>query len=44
MIDKKLLNKDVYLLNALKIEIDIMKKLKGRNIVRFIDNLETLNN
>lgn len=44
MIDKRMIQKDEYLLAGIKQEINTMRKLKSKNIVQLIDVLETLNN
>ena len=38
---KKLIDTEPYLVNALKVEINVMKSLKGDHVVRLLDEIET---
>lgn len=44
MLSKNLINADEYLREGLMNEIKIMQSLKGLNVVRLLDVLETSNN
>lgn len=44
MLDKKTIDKDEYIKNALMAEISILKLLKSPNIVGFYDVMESSNN
>ena len=41
---KSMIMNDQYLMEALKREISVMQKLKGNNVVRLLDMLESSNN
>ena len=42
--NRGLVDKEPFLANALKVEINVMKSLKGKHVVRFLDELDTQNN
>jgi serine/threonine protein kinase len=44
MLSKSVINEDEYLRDGLMNEIRIMRDLRGNNVVRLIDVLETSNN
>ena len=44
MLSKSVINEDEYLRDGLMNEIKIMRDLRGNNVVRLIDVLETSNN
>jgi calcium-dependent protein kinase len=43
MLDKVAINASEYMRNALKSEIKVMQKLRGSNVVRLLDFMETQN-
>jgi serine/threonine protein kinase len=44
MIPKHIILSDKYLMEGLRRELSVMQKLKGNNVVRLLDTLESSNN